>query len=303
VNTRSKSGQAILIVSVALFASLVVLALIWEPKWQVASLQAVKGVELKDVLKAENDARATLAQILGGFTVLVGLYFAWANLKATQDAQQDTQKAQAETLKNQAETLRITNEGQITDRFTKAIDQLGAVKEDDKPNLEVRLGGIYALERIDRDSEKDHWPIMEILTAYVRENAPRISSENPSESSHAKPLGKDIQAVLTVVGRRLRTYGKGEDQSLNLNNVQLEGADLSDANLVGANLSDADLEGAHLRGTYLLILPPPSNAIGLTQEQLNSSFGNENTELPQGLVTPPSWREQQTLLTPQSKSS
>lgn len=33
------------------------------------------------------------------------------------------------------------------------------------------LSGIYALERIAQDSKKDHWPIMEILTAYVRENA------------------------------------------------------------------------------------------------------------------------------------
>ncbi len=39
-------------------------------------------------------------------------------------------------------------------------------------NLEVRLGGIYALERIARDSPKDHWTIMEVLTAYVRENSP-----------------------------------------------------------------------------------------------------------------------------------
>src|SRR3982751_6161439 len=36
------------------------------------------------------------------------------------------------------------------------------------PNLEVRLGAIYALERIPRDSERDHWPIMEVLCAYVR---------------------------------------------------------------------------------------------------------------------------------------
>ena len=39
--------------------------------------------------------------------------------------------------------------------------------------MAIRLGGIYALERIARDSEKDHGPIMEVLTAYVREKAPR----------------------------------------------------------------------------------------------------------------------------------
>ena len=32
-------------------------------------------------------------------------------------------------------------------------------------NMAIRLGGIYALERIAKDSEKDHGPIMEVLTA------------------------------------------------------------------------------------------------------------------------------------------
>ena len=91
-------------------------------------------LEHKDRIALENDLRAnriqvitTLVQSLGGIAVLIGIYFAWANLKTTQEAQKDTQK-------NQADALKITQEGQITDLFTKAIDQLGS------PNLELRLG-------------------------------------------------------------------------------------------------------------------------------------------------------------------
>src|SRR5947209_20071799 len=40
----------------------------------------------------------------------------------------------------------LAQQGHITDRYTKAIEQLGADK------LNVRLGGIYALERIAVDS-------------------------------------------------------------------------------------------------------------------------------------------------------
>ena len=40
-----------------------------------------------------------------------------------------------------------------------------------EPNLEVRIGAIYALERIGQDSPRDHIQIMEILCAYVRENS------------------------------------------------------------------------------------------------------------------------------------
>ena len=71
----------------------------------------------------------------------------------------------------------VSQEGQITDRFTRAIEQLGAEQ------LQVRLGGIYALERIARDSPGDHWPIMEVLTAFVRENAPLEQIEIEQESS------------------------------------------------------------------------------------------------------------------------
>lgn len=49
-------------------------------------------------------------------------------------------------------------------------------------NLEVRLGAIYAMERIAQDSLRDHVQIMEILCAYVRENAPvRMARRSPHE--------------------------------------------------------------------------------------------------------------------------
>lgn len=61
---------------------------------------------------------------------------------------------------------RTADQGHITDRFTAAVEQLGS------NNMAVRLGAIYALERISRDSRRGHWTIMETLTAYVREHVP-----------------------------------------------------------------------------------------------------------------------------------
>jgi hypothetical protein len=58
-----------------------------------------------------------------------------------------------------ARTFQLTEQGQITDRYTKAIEQLG----DDA--LTIRLGGIYALERIARDSRRDHPTVVEVLSA------------------------------------------------------------------------------------------------------------------------------------------
>jgi hypothetical protein len=51
-------------------------------------------------------------------------------------------------------TFVLTEQGQVTDRYTKAIEQLGSDK------LDVRIGGIYALERVACDSARDHPTVM-----------------------------------------------------------------------------------------------------------------------------------------------
>jgi Pentapeptide repeats (8 copies) len=144
----------------------------------------------------------------------------------------------------ESQELHLSREGQITDRFTKAIDQL-----DYEKSLEVRLGAIYALERIARDSERDHWPIMEVLTAYVRQHA--AWKEEPQEEKQEgqfKPPAPDIRAILTVLGRRTR---RAEDEPLDLRATDLRLAHLVGAHLEGAILWGAHLESAHLGGAHL----------------------------------------------------
>jgi hypothetical protein len=53
----------------------------------------------------------------------------------------------------------------MTDRYTKTIEQLGSGK------LDVRLGGIYAPERIARDSPWDHPTVLEFLATFIREHS------------------------------------------------------------------------------------------------------------------------------------
>jgi hypothetical protein len=277
------------------------LALWRVPKIQVASLKNVKGIDAKDVFKAENDARATLAQILGGLAVLFGLYIAWRNITATTEnlelANKNFELAN-ESFEITNKNFELVKEGQITERFTKAIEQLGATDNQGKPKLELRLGGIYALGRIARDSERDHWPVMEVLTAYIRENAQR--KRLPADDS----LSTDIQAILTIIGRRERSYEKS-DQNLDLYGANLHGANSKDAHLEGANLSSAHLETSQLNGAHLndaalygahlesanLESANLTGAQGVTQEQINSAIGDATTKLPAGLVMPESWKQ------------
>ena len=58
---------------------------------------------------------------------------------------------------------------QVTDRFGKAIGQLGHQGLD---KLDVRIRAVYALEQIARDSSDLHWPVVEVLTAYLRQHSP-----------------------------------------------------------------------------------------------------------------------------------
>ncbi len=169
--------------------------------------------------------QVTLVQIITALLVLAGLYWTSRRVVATED------------------NVRVAEEGHITDRFTKAIAHLGADK------MAIRLGGIYALERIAKDSEKDHGPIMEILTAYVRENAPRQEEVIPPA---AEKMPTDIQAILTVIGRRETTGKNRGNDRLDLISTQLVWADLRGANLGDANLGGARLDGADLFGATLI---------------------------------------------------
>jgi hypothetical protein len=111
----------------------------WLVRWELGA--AARTLSAADRARAINDIRGTLLQGIGGTVILLGAYFTYRQLQTAQ-------------------------QGQVTERFTRAIDQLGHAE------LDVRLGGIYALERIANDSLDDRATIAEVLTAFVRSHAP-----------------------------------------------------------------------------------------------------------------------------------
>jgi pentapeptide repeat protein len=214
----------------------------------------------------KKDLVQALGLLTAGVAGAVGIFFTWRGQRITQESLQDTRE-------NSEENLRLARGGQITERFTRAIDQLGATNDNSK-NLELRLGGIYALERIARESEEDHWPIMEVLTAYVRQHA----SWRPEEAQQVRDRpAADIRAIMTVLGRRTRSLGHREPARLDLHATTL-----TRAALFKAYLSRADLWGANLRGVNLV-------GADLTQEQMEKATGGENTRLPSDLKPPAHW--------------
>jgi Pentapeptide repeats (8 copies) len=124
--------------------------------------------------------------------------------------------------------------GQLAGRYTRALGHLCCEE------LDVRIGGIRALERVAGDSPGRHSAAMGVLADFIWERSgPHWPPLGPGGQALERPPRPDVQAAITTLGRR-RT-------ERDLRPVDLAGADLT-----GADLSGADLTGAVLAGALLV---------------------------------------------------
>ncbi|MFW9258045.1 pentapeptide repeat-containing protein [Nostoc sp. CALU 546] len=292
----------------------------------------VEGLSIEQRLDYGIKALTTTGTIFVGIAVFINAFYAAKRAEAldkSAEAANKSAEAANKTAEAALKNAEAAQDKQITERFAKAVEQLGNEK------IETRLGAIYTLERIAKDSPKDHWTIMEVLTAFVRENAPlkdfsekntdlliivnTLNYQKSKEIEEKLKLQTDIQAALTVIGRR-KSENELENQSLDLNNVDIRGAILYKANLQGANLKGANLQGApshKLQGANLIEANlqgasylnkanlqganlykanlQGANLIGaenLEQEQIELAKGDRTTILPENLQPPKHWKAQ-----------
>lgn len=201
---------------------------IWVPIKQASGLPKVERVQ------AETAARDVLIKGLGGSLVFITAFISWENLKATQ------------------KSILVAEEKQITERFSKAVEMIG-----NEHSIHLRLGGIYALERIAKDSERDQRQVIEILAAFVRD---RTSSsvdsrpylfkslddlmeeeqeqsqdyyqylDDPDDNERFARINHtytrlpttDIQAAISVIGRRAKLSTESEEDVIDLSQTTLK---------------------------------------------------------------------------------
>jgi uncharacterized protein YjbI with pentapeptide repeats len=208
------------------------------PKRQVDRLRFTVR-DAKARADVEDNFRKTLGQLLGGAAVLIGAGLAYMQFQQ----QQQASYRQFQEQQQAAHDLLISNQ------VSKGFEQLGGKR------VEVRLGGIYALEGVMNASEQYYRPVLEALCAFVRDYTKSESGEGPPAT--------EIQAALTVVGRRTvieigtpnLSYAhipQSELSNGNLRRAFLLGANLSRSTLSDADLSRADLSDADLTGTFLV---------------------------------------------------
>lgn len=184
------------------------------PEIVLPSAGELAALPAKDRMELVMQRRQHRQQNINSIGILFGVVFTAASLIAT------------------ALTLRSSQEGQITDRYGKAVEQLGSASP------EVRLGAVYALQRLAADSGRDHDAIMDVLAAYVRVHAPKSSARTPREPD------TDVQAALTVLIGNDRTR---QPNSLDLHAVRIPGANLQ------SNASHIAERDTHFQGPYLTV--------------------------------------------------
>jgi uncharacterized protein YjbI with pentapeptide repeats len=155
---------------------------LWIPRWLYPSLtdsdlkgvrtaqgepDAAKVQELKGGrLKLQNDARTTLLQGLGAVLVLlgagIGARVTLRQIRVNRDQLQTTREQMAHTLETTQQQLNLTEQGQVTDRYTRAVEQLGHEK------APVRLGALYSLEHLAQDNPKYRQTVVDVVCAYLR---------------------------------------------------------------------------------------------------------------------------------------
>ncbi|MBD2725075.1 pentapeptide repeat-containing protein [Nostoc sp. FACHB-892] len=136
------------------------------------------------------------------------------------------------------EKVQQTQHHSPKERLRIAIEQLG------NKTIEISLAVINDLEQIAQNHPQYHWTIMDILTTFVRENAPFIPQEKVTSNLSTK-IRVDIQAALTVIARR-DVNKDPENEQLDLSHTDMRGANLNQANLKQTNLYQANLAGANL---------------------------------------------------------
>ena len=221
-------------VAVALIAAAVLSLVLLLPRYLLGWDLAGTAVRPGGQAAAVNAIRSTLLQGLAGLAVLVGVFFTWRQLQ-------------------------VNRQGQVTDRYTRAIEQLGQ----DSP--ELRVGAIYALERIARDSDTDRLTVAEVLATFIRvrsalspgtderqrppDLAARLAAvRSMTPSAPLRDRAPHIQAAITVLGRL-----PGADRRSRgwLARVDLTGSDLGHTDLAEADLHYSDLSNSFLLGADL----------------------------------------------------
>lgn len=208
--------------------------ILWKaPKRQVSF---AKSLSPKEAFELENEARKTLAQILGGIFLLVGVYGTLRSMQISEDAQ-------------------------FAGRLDKALEQLN----NEKPH--ARSGAIMVLQSLADESGTYGPGVREMLAEYIRDTVPYNKPAPGSGTPQAAPssaagvapppqpgleisaenIRRDIQRLIKYLGKPLA----GPREPVNLNTTDLHAIDFQLCRCDRWVFKDSYLENARFRSSRL----------------------------------------------------
>ncbi|WP_420031368.1 pentapeptide repeat-containing protein [Streptomyces sp. cg28] len=225
-----------------------IVLLIWGPWWiEGHHLRDNKGQLISSAGIIVTGFRTMLVAIAAGGFTAAGLYYTRQKHQLERDQFQHAQDQFTAGQEQFAATLRESQESQVTGRYVEAIKLLASER------CHENLGGIYSLERILKDSDRDRATAVEVLAAYVRSrldgNDKQLEQEylEQGQPDANLRLAEDIRAALRVLGRN---WEDGHPRA-DLRSINLEGWDATETMLRGAFMIKAQLPGANLLGAIL----------------------------------------------------
>ncbi|MEV6825665.1 pentapeptide repeat-containing protein [Amycolatopsis sp. NPDC051102] len=209
-----------------------------------------------------------MATVATGLAAVGALYFTNQSLQSTQ-----------RQIAQNGQQIGLSEQSQYTERFGKAVEQIGSDK------LDVRLGGIYALERLADDSSRDRSTIAQVISAFVRTHS--TCMERPSQPPPDVAAGLGILSTLrrVVPGRtdlRKLCLSQTDLKGYKFANFDLTGADLRGCHLgsVGdaESVADTEFEDANLAGATIEGVWRNVHAVGANLQHAQLALSLHNTE-------------------------
>lgn len=256
IRGMTKQTRNRLYAAVAVVAAIGYILLLWRGPWWIdgahlraRNLQPADGVVITGF-------RTMLVAVGAGAVAVLGLYYTHRTHQHAEKLYAHSQEQFDHSREKDREQVELTREGQVTGRYVEAIKLLGS------SNLYERLGGIYSLERIMNDSDKDHRTVVEVLSAFIRTpvcastesgTATDAAGQGNSEPHRRESPAPDTTAALAVIGRQ---PARGNASMTDLRGAYLAGTilrdiSLPDANLQGSDLTGVVLESADLSGSHM----------------------------------------------------
>jgi hypothetical protein len=230
------------------------------PHWQERSWRDAGITSEEKLAELVVQARTGMIQAFGGLALI-------ATLAVSAYQVSEARRSTNENLRLADENLRLSEQGQVSERFARAIEELGATNAIGDPAIDVRTGALFSLRRIGLDAPLHAEPAFRVVASYIRNHykEPDLPADGcKAFNTPASDVSTALVFILPQLAEHLledlsvRKLGKmtglggATMRGLALDNLVLTDFDLTGIKLPYANLGNLDARDSILRSARFM---------------------------------------------------